>query len=98
MDNTNFLVVEDSPTMRQLISFSLKRFKNARIIEAVDRAIGELRAQLDAACASRGVRVHYPAVRRAVDAWVGSQLQRQEPAARLTHDRHPVERDLAVQR
>jgi len=36
MENTTFLVVEDSPTMRQLISFSLKRFKNARIIEAVD--------------------------------------------------------------
>jgi two-component system chemotaxis response regulator CheY len=36
MENATFLVVEDSPTMRQLISFSLKRFKNARIIEAVD--------------------------------------------------------------
>ena len=36
LENANFLVVEDSPTMRQLISFSLKRFKNARIIEAVD--------------------------------------------------------------
>jgi len=36
MDNATFLVVEDSPTMRQLISFSLKRFRNARIIEAVD--------------------------------------------------------------
>ena len=36
MENAIFLVVEDSPTMRQLISFSLKRFKNARIIEAVD--------------------------------------------------------------
>ena len=36
MDTTTFLVVEDSPTMRQLISFSLKRFKNSRIIEAVD--------------------------------------------------------------
>ena len=36
MDTANFLVVEDSPTMRQLISFSLKRFKNAKIIEAVD--------------------------------------------------------------
>src|SRR5207237_1363957 len=36
MENANFLIVEDSPTMRQLISFSLKRFKNARIIEAVD--------------------------------------------------------------
>ena len=36
MENATFLVVEDSPTMRQLISFSLKRFKNARILEAVD--------------------------------------------------------------
>jgi two-component system chemotaxis response regulator CheY len=36
MDNATFLVVEDSPTMRQLIAFSLKRFRNARIIEAVD--------------------------------------------------------------
>lgn len=36
MEQTTFLVVEDSPTMRQLISFSLKRFKNARIVEAVD--------------------------------------------------------------
>ena len=36
METTTFLVVEDSPTMRQLISFSLKRFRNARIIEAVD--------------------------------------------------------------
>jgi len=31
-----FLIVEDSPTMRQLISFSLKRFPNAKIIEAAD--------------------------------------------------------------
>ncbi len=36
MDGLRFLVVEDSPTMRQLISFSLKRFKGCRIIEAVD--------------------------------------------------------------
>ena len=31
-----FLIVEDSPTMRQMIAFSLKRFHNAQIIEAVD--------------------------------------------------------------
>jgi len=31
-----FLVVEDSPTMRQLISFSLKRFDGCKIVEAVD--------------------------------------------------------------
>ena len=36
MEGLRFLVVEDSPTMRQLISFSLKRFKGCRIIEAVD--------------------------------------------------------------
>ena len=36
MDNAKFLVVEDSPTMRQLIAFSLKRFRNAQVIEAVD--------------------------------------------------------------
>ena len=34
--NARFLVVEDSPTMRQMISFSLKRFQNVQIIEAVD--------------------------------------------------------------
>ena len=34
--NSKFLVVEDSPTMRQMISFSLRRFQNAEIIEAVD--------------------------------------------------------------
>jgi two-component system, chemotaxis family, chemotaxis protein CheY len=32
---SRFLVVEDSPTMRQMIAFSLKRL-NAKIIEAVD--------------------------------------------------------------
>lgn len=36
MDGLCFLVVEDSPTMRQLLSFSLKRFKDCKIIEAVD--------------------------------------------------------------
>jgi len=34
--NAKFLIVEDSPTMRQLIAFSLKRFQNVEIIEAVD--------------------------------------------------------------
>jgi len=34
--NAKFLIVEDSPTMRQLIAFSLKRFQNIEIIEAVD--------------------------------------------------------------
>jgi len=34
LDDLIFLVVEDSPTMRQLISFSLKRFPNARVLES----------------------------------------------------------------
>ena len=34
--NAHFLIVEDSPTMRQMIAFSLRRFPNAKIIEAVD--------------------------------------------------------------
>ncbi len=33
-----FLIVEDSPTMRQLISFSLRKFPDCRIVEAVDGA------------------------------------------------------------
>ncbi|MEK6576216.1 MAG: response regulator [Nitrospirota bacterium] len=32
----NLLIVEDSPTMRQLISFSLKRLKNVKIVEATN--------------------------------------------------------------
>ena len=36
MSATTFLVVEDSPTMRQLLAFSLRRLKDCRIIEAVD--------------------------------------------------------------
>lgn len=36
MEGITFLVVDDSPTMRQLISFSLKRFKGSKIVEAVD--------------------------------------------------------------
>lgn len=34
--NLNFLVVDDSPTMRQLITFALKRIRNAQIVEAND--------------------------------------------------------------
>ena len=34
--NPKFLIVEDSPTMRQMIAFSLKRFQHAQITEAVD--------------------------------------------------------------
>lgn len=36
MGTINFLIVEDSPTMRQLISFSLKRIRNSRVVEATD--------------------------------------------------------------
>jgi two-component system chemotaxis response regulator CheY len=36
MGEVRFLVVEDSPTMRQLITFSLKRIPNSRIVEASD--------------------------------------------------------------
>ena len=36
MSGYNFLIAEDSPTMRQLISFSLRRIQNARIVEASD--------------------------------------------------------------
>jgi two-component system, chemotaxis family, chemotaxis protein CheY len=32
----NILVVEDSPTMRQLISFAIKRIPNSNVIEATD--------------------------------------------------------------
>jgi two-component system chemotaxis response regulator CheY len=36
MSELNFLVVEDSPTMRQLISFALKRVRGSKITEASD--------------------------------------------------------------
>ena len=36
MSAATFLIVEDSPTMRQLLTFSLRRLKECRIIEAVD--------------------------------------------------------------
>ncbi|HEY3346133.1 MAG TPA: response regulator [Nitrospirota bacterium] len=36
MAEVNFLVVEDSPTMRQLISFALKRVHGSKIVEATD--------------------------------------------------------------
>jgi two-component system chemotaxis response regulator CheY len=38
MKPMTFLVVEDSPTMRHLIGFALRRFPECRIIEAVDGA------------------------------------------------------------
>lgn len=36
MPEYNFLVVEDSPTMRQLIAFALKRIPGSKVIEAND--------------------------------------------------------------
>ena len=36
MADINFLVVEDSPTMRQLITFALKRVHGSKIVEASD--------------------------------------------------------------
>ena len=36
MPDYNFLVVEDSPTMRQLITFALKRIPGSKVIEAND--------------------------------------------------------------
>ena len=36
MKRHRILIVEDSPTMRQLLAFALKRLKNAEIVEAQD--------------------------------------------------------------
>ena len=36
MSQATLLVVEDSPTMRQLLAFSLRRLQGCRIVEAVD--------------------------------------------------------------
>jgi two-component system chemotaxis response regulator CheY len=36
MDRHRILIVEDSPTMRQLLVFALKRLKNAEVVEAQD--------------------------------------------------------------
>lgn len=40
MADYNILIVEDSPTMRQLISFALKRIRGVRIVEAGDGVDG----------------------------------------------------------
>ena len=40
MSEFKVLIVEDSPTMRQLISFALKRLRDIRIIEASDGVDG----------------------------------------------------------
>ncbi len=36
MPDINFLIVEDSPMMRQLIAFALKRIQGSRVVEATD--------------------------------------------------------------
>ena len=36
MDRHRILIVEDSPTMRQLLAFALKRLRGAEIVEASD--------------------------------------------------------------
>jgi two-component system chemotaxis response regulator CheY len=36
MSRRRILIVEDSPTMRQLLAFALKRLKDAEIVEASD--------------------------------------------------------------
>ena len=40
MPEYNVLIVEDSPTMRQLIAFALKRIRGVRIVEANDGVDG----------------------------------------------------------
>ncbi|UFS72825.1 response regulator [Geomonas sp. RF6] len=40
MSQYNVLIVEDSPTMRQLIAFALKRIRGVRIVEANDGVDG----------------------------------------------------------
>jgi two-component system, chemotaxis family, chemotaxis protein CheY len=40
MSEYKVLIVEDSPTMRQLISFALKRLRGVRIVEASDGVDG----------------------------------------------------------
>lgn len=40
MADFNILIVEDSPTMRQLIAFALKRIRGVRIVEAGDGVDG----------------------------------------------------------
>jgi two-component system chemotaxis response regulator CheY len=48
MEEYKLLIVEDSPTMRQLIAFSLKRLKNIKIVEASDGVDGLKKLSQDA--------------------------------------------------
>ena len=48
MEEYKVLIVEDSPTMRQLIAFSLKRLKNIKIVEASDGVDGLKKLSQDA--------------------------------------------------
>ncbi len=40
MERRRVLIVEDSPTMRQLLAFALRRLKNVDIVEATDGMVG----------------------------------------------------------
>ncbi len=40
MNRRQILIVEDSPTMRQLLTFALRRLRNVDIVEAVDGVDG----------------------------------------------------------
>jgi two-component system chemotaxis response regulator CheY len=47
MNRRQILIVEDSPTMRQLLTFALRRLKNVDIVEAVDGVDGLRRISSD---------------------------------------------------
>ena len=47
MDRQQILIVEDSPTMRQLLVFALRRLKNVEIVEAQDGMDGLRRVSGD---------------------------------------------------
>ena len=47
MDRQRILIVEDSPTMRQLLVFALRRLKNVDIVEAQDGMDGLRRVTSD---------------------------------------------------
>ena len=46
MDQFRVLIVEDSPTMRQLLAFALRRLKGAEVVEAQDEKITALDQKL----------------------------------------------------